>query len=191
MKCQVARSIRCILLLVALSGPLCGTGCRSFPNPYGLKRGPYLQQVTPTSVWVVWDTAGEEIGRVEFGASLALGQVASEDGPSRHHAIRLDNLSPYTEYYYRVGEIQAFAFRTAAAPSTGSFTFAVVGDTQTYHETHQAVVEQMIRKPDWYIHLGDMVEHGVRRPMGRLFRHRGSLDGHDPLHHHYRQPPTR
>jgi len=40
------------------------------------ERGPYLQSVTPTSVWVVWDTAQPAVGRVEYGPARGLGQVS-------------------------------------------------------------------------------------------------------------------
>lgn len=152
---------RSVLWFTALAMVLLVAACRSFPNHYGLKRGPYLQWVTPDSVWIVWDTVTEQVGQVSYGLSDELGQIVAEVRPARHHSLLLQGLSPYTEYYYRVPDTPVFSFRTAAAPESTSFSFAVIGDTQTYHDTHQAVVQQMIRaQPDWYIHLGDMIEHG-------------------------------
>ena len=155
-QCTVLVRISLLLLLL-----LSVASCKSIPNPYGLRRGPYLQMVTPDSAWVVWDTAKPEVGRVEYGLSQALGKVVEESLAARHHAVLLLDLSPYTTYHYRVGETPVFSFRTAATPNQTQFRFAVIGDTQTYHDTHQAVIEQVLKvAPDWIIHLGDMTEHG-------------------------------
>lgn len=147
--------------LLALGLLLATASCVSIPNPYGFRRGPYLQLVTPHSVLVVWDSAQEEVGRVEYGPTEALGQVLEETHATRHHAIELTGLSPYSTYYYRVGQSPVFPFRSGASPDQTRFRFAVIGDTQTYHQPHQAIIAQILAtKPDWFIHLGDMNEHG-------------------------------
>ena len=140
---------------------LATASCTSVPNPYGFKRGPYLQMVTPDSVLVVWDTAQAESGRVEYGPTEALGLVAEEGLATRHHAVALTGLAPYSTHYYRVGQSPVFSFRSAATPDQTQFRFAVIGDTQTYHAQHKAVIGQVLKaEPDWFIHLGDMIEHG-------------------------------
>lgn len=146
---------------VAVFWLLCTASCTAIPNPYGFKRGPYLQLVTPNSVLVVWDTAQPELGRVEYGPSASLGLVAEESQPTRHHAVNLNGLAPYSTYYYRISRGPIFSFRSAADSSQTRFRFGVIGDTQTYHKTHQAVITQILAaKPDTLIHLGDMNEHG-------------------------------
>jgi len=144
-----------MVLLVSMAS------CVSIPNPYGFKRGPYLQMVTPDSVLVVWDTAEARVGRVEYGPTEALGLTVEENQSTRHHAIELSGLAPYSIHHYRVDDSPVFAFRSGAGPDQTRFRFAVIGDTQTYHKPHQAVIAQVLEvEPDWFIHLGDMNEHG-------------------------------
>ena len=63
------------------------------------RRGPYLQSVSPNSVWVVWDTTRPLTGVVEYGLTSELGQVTEEvkelEG-SLHHEVQLTGLQPYT-----------------------------------------------------------------------------------------------
>jgi len=148
----------CITFVALL---LAAVSCVSAPNPYGFKRGPYLQMVTPNSVLVVWDTAEPEVGRVEYGPTEALGLLAEESQAARHHAVELTGLASYSNHYYRIGQSPVFSFRSGASLDQTRFRFAVIGDTQTYHKPHQAVIAQMLEaEPDWFIHLGDMNEHG-------------------------------
>lgn len=123
-------------------------------------RGPYLQSVTPTSVWVVWETTQPIRGRVEYGRSRELGQMVEERIPTLHHEVQLQDLDPYTDYYYRVaGEI--FSFRTAADSKQLNFTFTVFGDTRSGHSIHKRIIKQMVAlEPDFVIHTGDLVESG-------------------------------
>jgi hypothetical protein len=151
-----------VALLLVVLAPLSGlTSCRSIPNPYGLKRGPYLQFVTPDTVWVIWDTREAEPSRVEYGPNEALDYIEEDSRPTVHHAVLLAGLSPYRVYRYRVGDTPVFSFRSGADQAQQRFRFVVVGDTQTYHDRHRAMIEEMLKvNPDWMIHLGDMTEHG-------------------------------
>ena len=91
-----------------------------------LERGPYLQQMQSTSVIVRWRTDVATDSRVEWGFSpTALTESADDPTLTTEHEVKIEGLSPYTQFFYRVGSTtQALAggdadhfFRTA--PPTG------------------------------------------------------------------------
>jgi predicted phosphodiesterase len=124
-------------------------------------RGPYLQSVTPDSVWVVWDTTRPVMGQVEYGLTPDLGQVARSDVNGLHHAVQLTGLQPYTLYHYRVDQGTLATFRTAATPDQTAFRFVVYGDTRSGGLRHRALVRRINQvAPDFLVHTGDLVEAG-------------------------------
>jgi len=124
-------------------------------------RGPYLQSVTPHSIWVVWETTEPTIGRVEYGLTPDLGWVVEEKTPVLRHAVQLKGLDPYTDYYYRVDLDEIARFRTAGDSSQTNFSFAVFGDTRSSHSIHKKIIKQMTAlEPDFVLHTGDLVESG-------------------------------
>lgn len=134
-------------------------------DSHRLRRGPYLQSVTPDSVWVVWETSRPSASRVEYGLSPALGQVVSDERAVTHHAVQLVGLEPYSLYFYRVGGGRVSQFRTAAPPEQTSFRFVVFGDTREGRSVHRAIVNRIVDvAPDFVIHTGDMVESGAAAP---------------------------
>ena len=141
------------LVLLGLLLPACAGAPR---------RGPYLQSVTPTSIWVVWDTEDAGLGRVEYGLTEQLGQVVEETHPTTHHEVQLSGLQPYTQYYYRLPGGRTNRFRTGASPEQASFRFAVLGDTQDGFLTHRRLVARMREAaPDFVLHTGDLVDFGA------------------------------
>ena len=165
-----------------------------------LIRGPYLQSVTANSVTVVWETDLPGRGEVAYGEMGTATSRVSDPEVGQRHAVTLVGLTPYTVYHYRVESGGAplsedFAFRTAAAPNQGGFTFVAFGDTRTQHQMHQAVVARILKlAPDFVLHTGDLVEHGSaphewetffeieRELLARapLFPALGNHDGNDP-----------
>jgi hypothetical protein len=124
-------------------------------------RGPYLQSVTPNSVWVVWDTTRPASSQVAYGLTEDLGEVARAGGTGLHHAVQLTGLQPYTTYHYRVDGGKVASFRTAAAPGQTRFRFVVYGDTRSGGSRHRALVRRIGQAaPDFLIHTGDLVEAG-------------------------------
>jgi hypothetical protein len=127
-------------------------------------RGPYLQSVTPNSIWVVWETTSPSIGKVEYGLTPELGDVVEEFEPVLHHEVQLTGLEPYTSYYYRVGKDNVASFRTAADLKHHDFQFAVFGDTRSGTAVHRRIVKRVAAfAPDFFLHTGDMVESGRSR----------------------------
>jgi len=134
-----------------------------------LTRGPYLQSVTTNSIIVVWETDQPSQGEVVYGETGEYGSIAADSTMDTRHAVTLTGLEPYTTYHYRVESSgvplsEELTFRTAAGPDQTQFTFVAVGDTQTQHQVHQAVVDRIVTlEPDF------CVAH--RRPGGPGERH--------------------
>jgi acid phosphatase type 7 len=106
---------------------------------------PYVQDVTPTSARILWETTTDGIGsRVELGPDEALGQVAcgalvplvlGAEALTEVHDVLLDGLEPATRYSYRArtGETTSpiLAFRTAAHPDAeAAVRLVAMGDSQ-------------------------------------------------------------
>ncbi len=109
-------------------------------EPPSIRVGPFLQQGTPTSIWIVWETTSGDESRVDYGTSEALGSSANgEVGPgkdaTRIHQTQLTGLIPDTTYFYRVTTAGAVGglehFRTQAVPEAEqSFRFVAYSDNQ-------------------------------------------------------------
>jgi len=145
-------------------------------------RGPYLQWVRPNAITVVWETVDEVASMVDFGPTAAYGSTATDCDFTSRHEVTVTGLNPYTVYHYRARNgAQVLSddrtFKTAAGPGQTSFTFAVLGDTQSGippehdhmgryrrssdqdHPRSAAKIETM--NPDFYLHAGDLVFDGA------------------------------
>src|SRR5205823_965002 len=69
-----------------------------------VKRGPYLQTGTPTSVTVRWRTDVQTDSCVRYGTSLSslTGQTCASTSTTEH-TVKLSSLSANTKYYYSIG----------------------------------------------------------------------------------------
>jgi len=126
---------------------------------------PYLQNVTPTSITVMWETPEAAKGTVEFGRDGRYGQSVSEAQPVKIHEIRLDGLQTGTSYDYRVlsgdGENFEARFTTAPKPGTTDWRLVVYGDNRSNPDNHRGIVEQIIKlKPAIVLNSGDLVARG-------------------------------
>jgi predicted phosphodiesterase len=132
-----------------------------------LVRGPYLQLVTPDSIIVVWETDLPVEGSVVYGETDAYGLRQDDPTAAKKHAVTLSGLKPYTTYFYRIETqnaplSQGYSLRTAAGPDQAAFNFVVFGDTRTQYDIHQSVVNRIVEmKPDFVLHVGDLVGSGV------------------------------
>jgi phosphodiesterase/alkaline phosphatase D-like protein len=69
-----------------------------------VKRGPYLQQGTPTSVVVRWRTDVGTSSAVGYGTSSAdLTTVVSDSTSVTDHIVSITGLEPQTKYFYAIG----------------------------------------------------------------------------------------
>lgn len=134
-------------------------------------RGPYLSDVTHTSIIVSWETSDASSSLVEFAESIkynasggAYDQKSEGQDNVKRHSVTLKTLIPSTEYYYRVvsgqDKSEDNTFKTTVRLFK-PFILAVYGDTRTNQNDHRAVVNQMIQhKPDLVLNTGDLVENG-------------------------------
>ena len=106
--------------------------------------GPYCMNVTETSAVVAWEEK-------------------SWTKEPRHVAVELKGLSPATQYIYRVnGALQDGRVVTAPADN-GTFSFLVVGDTQTGFDVSAQVAARMLAtnpSASFFLHLGDLAGSG-------------------------------
>jgi len=111
---------------------------------------PYLQNVTPTSIYVNWKTSSNPESIVEYGTSASNLNVtvtgntnvftdSGYPGNYFYHSVKLTNLTPNTKYYYRIKTgtdvSSVVSFKTLpnpgqAATADGHIRFLIMGDNQ-------------------------------------------------------------
>ena len=144
------------------------------PPPVNVVRGPYLQQVTPTSAIVVWATSDQGVGQVR--ATTGSSTVTTTAATTRYaatttglsadyyqHEATLTGLSAATTYTYDilVGGIdanpQTDSFTTAPGAATGTVRFVAFGDSGT-GSTEQRQIASLIdaQSFDLMLHAGDL-----------------------------------
>ncbi|MEN8174940.1 MAG: fibronectin type III domain-containing protein [Pseudomonadota bacterium] len=93
-------------------------------------RGPYLQQQDDDSIIVRWRTDISTDSVVRYGtSSTALSSTAEVAGSRTEHRIEVTGLSPFTTYFYSIGDSTgalagdaSYYFRTSPAPGTAAPT---------------------------------------------------------------------
>jgi len=117
---------------------------------------------------------------VDFGPTAAYGSTATDCDSTSRHEVTVTGLNPYTVYHYRARNgAQVLSddrtFKTAAGPGQTSFSFAVLGETQSGipgghfdryrnsadqdHPRSAAKIQTM--NPDFYLHVGGLVFDGA------------------------------
>lgn len=103
----------------------------------------YLQTPTSTSIWVTWQTDSGTESKVEYGRSIALGNIVNGTNDPigsnwNWHKVRLTGLLPNTAYYYRVttgsqvSEIKRFKTQPLKGTDKGHYRFVMLGDHQRF-----------------------------------------------------------
>ena len=105
-----------------------------------IRIGPYLQNASPSSMTVMWETSMIDESIIEWGPTssleyTSLGTFVTGSGLSRVHTVALSGLSPDTRYFYRVKtnsvESDVFDFITPPLPeSEKSFNIVSMSDMQ-------------------------------------------------------------
>lgn len=107
---------------------------------------PYLQDVTPDSAKIMWETSSGEQSLVEWGVTSDLGKVTSgifypvDYSSKRIHEVKITGLKRFTIYYYRIktGSVTSdiYQFKTPPFSNDGeSFNLLAMSDMQ-YDSDH-------------------------------------------------------
>jgi 3',5'-cyclic AMP phosphodiesterase CpdA len=137
-----------------------------------LRKGPYLQNVAPTSVVVLWETSSAEAGTLRV-----IGPDVDRTIPlaaARRQEVVIDGLRPATRYSYEVTvDGHTEGGELATAPEEGSqapFTFVVYGDTRSVLDNHRRVVARIRAEvPDFLLGTGDLVDEGGKENQWQQF----------------------
>jgi hypothetical protein len=157
-----------------------------------LQRGPYLTPAGRDALTVhVWTDREVDV-LVEFGEEATVLQdhtsthaIASATG-SGHHQILLANLTPGTQYRYRVlyGGESTGDLHFTTCPLSGPVAFLVLGDTQDQppsfrmEERFRLVADRMAEEQgiSFVVHTGDFVgDGGSDEDWDRFFANAGPL----------------
>lgn len=140
-----------------------------------LVRGPYLQQVTPTSIIIKWKTNSNCNTKVTFGTSLsALTSQTVINNSVTNHEIKITGLNSSTIYYYQVGtttlnftpaNTNQYFKTSPLAGNKGPHRFWVVGDAGTGNSNQQAARNGFLtynanKHVDGWLWLGDNAYDG-------------------------------
>lgn len=150
---------------------------------------PYLQDATPNSIKIMWETSAGAESLVEYGLTPKLGQKTKGTAfdinftSSRIHEVKLEGLKRFTIYYYRVKTGKAvseiFQFKTPPfASDHESFNIIAMSDMQKDHNqpdkwaevVNEGVLAYLKKNGDGTLsdHLalvmlpGDLVENGTK-----------------------------
>lgn len=105
----------------------------------GINIGPYLQNATPTSITIMWETLSDPSSEVLYGTTSSLGfsEIGTSEvgsGSSYIHTVQLTNLTPDTVYYYQVktGSLTSdiLHFHTMTTDRETDSTFIAYSDMQ-------------------------------------------------------------
>jgi immune inhibitor A len=128
-------------------------------------KGPYLQNVTPSSVVVMWETSTASDSRVDYGLAAPDQSFVSDPALKTMHEVPLTGLQAGATYFYKVtsGGIASSTNSFPTAPDTADapFRFVAYGDTRTNTTVHAQVAQSIIpHQPDFVLHVGDLVNSG-------------------------------
>jgi predicted phosphodiesterase len=135
-------------------------------------KGPYLQDLAPTSITVMWQL--DQAAPAHVVVEGPGGARTSELVATRSGEAMIDHLTPASRYRYRIeigGQIWNGEFATA--PEVGAlvpFSFIVMGDTRSGDDAHRRVVERIAQEvPDFVLGTGDMVDDGSQDKQWQQF----------------------
>lgn len=130
---------------------------------YKIITGPYLQNVKPDAITIMWETDKPGPSVVEYGETKELGKKAESAEATTFHEVTLNGLEPGKSYYYRAvtgDDSGKGRFHTTVGPDT-PFRVAVWGDNRTNFFQHAEVARGIAKaKPDVAVNVGDVVTDG-------------------------------
>lgn len=174
---RMAKYLALLLLALVVFYAVARLGVVYFDSRLEGQREPYIQQTTPNSVIVRWQTLQPSIGSVRVGDTLQqLDQTVTEPAATRLHRVKIDQLKADTHYYYAVsddqggqyGESESYHFRTAPPVGVSRPTrIWVMGDSgdagPVLNQVRDAMVQWVAQHPrpgypaiDVWLSLGDL-----------------------------------
>ena len=156
-----------VATVAAFAGSLTEGVARADAAPVHVRRGPYLQALSPHAVQVraEFDVAAPAVLTLTPTPDAGAPITVRDAEPRTLHVLSAAGLTPSTHYTYALtAGSSSFAgeFTTAPAPeSKDPFTFLVYGDDRTDAAGHASVVKAMRAYPsDFLINTGDLVASG-------------------------------
>jgi predicted phosphodiesterase len=157
---------------IASLGVLAATATVAHADAPRMLKGPYLQDLAPTSITIMWQLDQAAPARVAVdgpGGARSVELTAARIGEAT-----IDRLTPSSRYRYRVDTAgRSWSGEFATAPEVGAdvpFTFIVVGDTRSGVDAHRRVIERIAEEvPDFVLGTGDMVDDGYRQDQWQQF----------------------
>jgi len=140
-----------------------------------VSRGPYLQQATPNSIIIKWQTSSATNTKVNYGTvQTNLSSSVTNTVSSTNHEIKITGLLPYTKYYYSIGSTTSTLvvaasdvfFRTMPNyGQKGDYRFWVIGDAGTGDNNQRDARNAFLtynnnRNIDGWLWLGDNAYDG-------------------------------
>ncbi len=150
---------------------LLGTSTAAAGSDKAFRKGPYLQNVSTTSITLVWESSPPRPGAVRLLGDHPRTIEVEGDQHSVNEVV-IDGLEPGRRYRYAVDSgDETVEGEFATAPDAKSpFTFIVFGDSRSNIRSHRRVVERIRREvPDFILNTGDMVDDGARERQWQEF----------------------
>jgi hypothetical protein len=156
---------------------------------------PYLQFTTTNATTVMWETSKAAKGTLLWGETSECKQVATGAEGEKIHEIRIEDLKPGTQYFYRARSeakgkdgpqtllSPVRTFQTDGGPGT-PFAFAVISDTQGNPKVSGALAQlAWSHRPNFLLHPGDLVSTGGKKEewVGQFFASMDPLISRVPL----------
>jgi hypothetical protein len=131
-----------------------------------LLRGPYVQNLKPTSVIIVWVTDLPSDSEVQYGLSTPYTNTVHDGGLAIQHAVTLTGLSMGSIYHYKVRSDGSdltgdLTFHSGKDATYNSFTFVAMGDHRSNPIAHADVAHRVeIIDPELNVDSGDLTSDG-------------------------------
>ncbi len=131
---------------------------------------PYLQFGTQTAMTVMWQTSAETTGKLCYGETAECENEIEISDAALIHELRIEDLQPETQYFYRVESVDAdggivesdVSTLVTAVKEETPFAFAVISDTQSNPKVVAEVSKHAwAQRPSFLLHPGDLVSTGT------------------------------
>lgn len=147
------------------SGAL-GRNGEPFTAGVRFRKGPYLQNVTPSGIVFVWETASPAVTKVASGVEGAHADTVRPGSAQPFQEVSVTGLKPGARYRCRVFadgvSSPEVRFRTPA-PGDTAFSFVAFGDSRSNPKGLGALVTRMVAHDfDFVLHSGDFVDDGQK-----------------------------